>query len=67
MQNDKFILTTDELTAKSFIAAGFKLLSQSGGGYIFINQPPKTFNFEQLDKKKFIYTSKLTFHTTKMS
>ena len=47
--NDKFVITTDELTAKSFIAAGFKLLSQSGGGYIFINQPPKTFNFEQLD------------------
>lgn len=60
-QNDKFILTTDELTAKTFMAAGFKLLSQSGGGYIFINQSPKTFNFEQLDRKKFVYTSRLTF------
>jgi hypothetical protein len=60
-KNDKFILTTDELTAKIFIAAGFKLLSQSGGGYIFINQPPKTFSFEQLDRKKFVFTNKLTF------
>ena len=61
MPNDKFILTTDELTAKSFIAAGFKLLSQSGGRYIFINQPPKTFNFEQVDSTRFAYTNVLTF------
>ncbi len=58
--NDKFVITTDELTAKSFIEAGFKLISQTGG-YVFINQPPKNFNFEQIDRNKFIYTNKLTF------
>ena len=60
-QNEKFILTTDELTAKSFMAAGFKPMAQSNGSYIFINQPPKNFNFEQYDKKKFIFTNRLTF------
>lgn len=59
--NEKFVMTTDELTAKSFMAAGFKLLSHNGGGYIFLNQPPKSFNFEQIDRKKFIFTNKLIF------
>lgn len=59
--NDKFIMTTDKQVAKSFIAAGFKVLSQNGGGYIFLNQPPKSFNFEQVDRKKYVYTNVLTF------
>lgn len=57
----KFILTVDEATANKFIAAGFKLMSKSGNGYLFLNHPPKNFSFEQVDKKRFTYTNVLTF------
>lgn len=57
----KFILTVDEATANKFIAAGFKLMSKSGNGYIFLNRPPKNFNFEQVDSTRFAYTNVLTF------
>lgn len=57
----KFILTVDEATANKFIAAGFKLMSRSGNGYLFLNHPPKNFSFEQVDKTKVFYTNMLTF------
>ena len=55
-----FIMTVDESTAKNFLAVGFKLLSHTGGVYLFLNRPPKNFNFEQFDKTKFTYTNMLT-------
>ena len=55
-----FIMTMDESTAKSLIAAGFKLISKNGGSYTFINQPPKNFNFEQFDNEKIRYTNMLS-------
>ena len=57
----KFIITLDQATANKLIAVGFKLVVQNGGKYTFLNQPPKNFNFEQLDKKNFSYTNVLTF------
>ena len=56
-----FIMTMDEPTAKKLIAVGFKLVTQNGGRYTFINQPPKNFNFEQFDASKVRYTNMLTF------
>ena len=57
----KFIITVDEITANKFIETGFKLVSQNGDSYTFLNQPPKHFNFEQFDRTKFAYTNVLTF------
>lgn len=61
MPQSKFIITTDESTARNFLAVGFKLISQNGGTYTFINQPPKNFSFEQVDSTRFAYTNVLTF------
>lgn len=61
MPQSKFIMTMDESTAKNLIAVGFKVISKNGGKYIFMNQPPKNFNFEQFDATKICYTNMLTF------
>lgn len=56
----KFIKTTDEKTANQFIVAGFQLVSQVGKIYTFLNQPPKNFNFDTVDKKKIVYDNMLS-------
>jgi hypothetical protein len=56
----KFIKTTDEKTANQFIMAGFQLVSQVGNIYTFLNQPPKNFNFDTVDKKKIVYDNMLS-------
>ena len=58
--NTKFIVTQDELTAKKLIASGFKLISQNGMTYAFLNEPPKNFSFESVDKSKIAYTKILS-------
>lgn len=55
-----FIKTTDKSTADKLIAVGFKLISQVGNVYTFLNQPPKGFNFDQIDQKKFIYDNMIS-------
>jgi hypothetical protein len=52
-----FIKTTDEETANKLISVGFQLVEQSGNCYTFLNQPPKNFNFEEVDKTKMAYTN----------
>ena len=56
-QEKKFIMTTDKATADKLISVGFQLMSQNGGAYIFLNQLPKSFSFDQVDKKKIAYTN----------
>ena len=56
----KFIKTTDEKTATQLIAAGFKLVSQVGNVYTFINQIPEHFNFDAIDKKMIVYDNILS-------
>ena len=56
----KFIKTTDEKTANQLIVAGFILASQVGSIYTFLNQSPKNFNFDMIDKKKIVYDNKLS-------
>lgn len=60
MPQSKFIMTMDESTAKSLLAVGFKLISQNGGAYIFVNIPPNNFNFEHFDGTKIHYTNMLS-------
>ena len=59
-QKQNFIMTTDKETADKLISAGFQLVSQSGGSYTFLNQLPKNFSFDEIDKKKMGYTNILS-------
>lgn len=51
----KFIKTTDKETADKLIAHGFRLVSHIGIIYTFLNEAPKNFNFDVVDKKKIVY------------
>ena len=55
-----FIKTTDKETAEKLMAEGFKLISQSGSMYTFLNQPSKQFDFNKIDNKKVVYDNKLS-------
>ena len=59
-QKQNFIKTTDKETADKLISAGFQLVSQSGNTYTFLNELPKNFTFEDVDKKKMVYTNILS-------
>lgn len=56
----KFIKTTDAKTAKQLISEGFKLISQIGNVYTFLNDIPENFNFDAVDEKKIVYDNKLS-------
>ena len=56
----QFIKTTDKLTADKLIVAGFKLVSQVGNIYTFLNNPPKQFNFDAIDKTMIVYDNILS-------
>lgn len=58
-QKQNFIKTTDKDTADKLISAGFKLVSKNGA-YTFLNQPPKHFNFDGVDKNQMAYTNILS-------
>ena len=59
-QKQNFIKTTDKETADKLMFEGFQLMSQSNGVYTFLNQPPKNFTFDEVDKKKIAYTNILS-------
>lgn len=59
-QKQNFIKTTDKETADKLILEGFQLVSESGNVYTFLNQTPKNFNFDEVDKKKMAYTNILS-------
>ena len=56
----QFIKTTDKPTADKLTEAGFKLISQVGSLFTFINAVPTNFNFEEIDTKKIVYDNKLS-------
>lgn len=59
-QKQNFITTTDKGTADRLLSAGFQLVSQNGNVYTFLNQLPKNFSFDEVDKKKMVYTNILS-------
>lgn len=59
-QKKNFIKTVDAETANKLISCGFQLISQTGNIYTFLNQPPKNFNFDNVDEKKVVYDNKLS-------
>lgn len=56
----KFIKTTDKTTADKLITSGFKLVSQVGNIYTFLNEIPKNFNFDAIDKRMIVYDNILS-------
>ena len=54
------IKTTDKETADKLISAGFQLVSTHSNVYTFLNQIPKNFSFEEVDKTKMAYTNILS-------
>ena len=54
-----FITTTDKQTADKLIAEGFKLVSQIGNSYTFLNEATKSIKFEEV-KKNIAYTNNLS-------
>lgn len=58
-QKQNFIMTTDKETADKLVSAGFQLVSQNNA-YTFLNQPPKNFSFDEVDKGKMVYTNILS-------
>ena len=59
-QKQNFITTTDKETADKLMVAGFQLVSQNGNVYTFLNQLPKNFSFDEIDKKRMAYTNILS-------
>lgn len=58
-QSKKFIMTHDKSMSDELIAHGFLLLSNNCGTYTFVNEPPKNFNFSNIDTTKIHFTDKL--------
>ena len=54
----KFIMTSDRRTAEMLIANGFKLVSQIGNTYTFINQVQTSLSFS--DQSNIVYTNMLS-------
>ena len=52
-----FITTTDKETADKLILAGFQLVSHNDNAYTFLNQLPTNCSFDEIDKKKMVYTN----------
>jgi hypothetical protein len=55
-----FIKTTDKPTAERLISEGFKLVSQVGQVYTFLNDVPENFQFKSADKKHIVYSNMLS-------
>ena len=55
-QKKNFIMTSDKETADKLIFSKFQLVSQNNGVYVFLNQLPKNFVFDGVDKTKMAYT-----------
>lgn len=59
-QNKKFIVVKDKTTAEKFLTSGFQLVNKVSDTWTFINSVPANFCFDEIDKKKFIYTNKFS-------
>ena len=55
-----FIKTTDKFTAEKMISEGFKLISQVGQVYTFLNDIPENFHFDGIDKKHIAYSNMIS-------
>ena len=56
----KFIKTTDIETANKLIAFGFKMVTNIGNVYTFLNDTPPNMFFDSVDTSKIVYDNKLS-------
>lgn len=56
-----FIYCVDEQLKTELINKGFKLLNQDKDKAVFIMDKNLKFNFDRVDKSKFLFTNKLQF------
>ena len=60
MDKSKFMIVQDKATADKLKNAGFQLISEANGLCVFINTPPKNFNFDEVDLVKIGFTNILS-------
>ena len=58
--NKKFIIVQDEATANKLVASGFQIVSKINNTYTFMNQVPRNFSFDEVDKSKLAYSNILS-------
>lgn len=58
---NSFILCIDNELKLKMIQSGFKVIKEESYGTIFAQNHNIKFNFEDLDKKKFMYINKMAF------
>lgn len=56
-----FIYCVDKELKNELIDKGFKLLKEDDNGSTFVLDKAIKFNFNEIDRNKFIFTNKLTF------
>lgn len=56
-----FIYCIDNKLKEGLLKKGFKLLKEDDHGSIFALDSSLKFNFDKVDKSKFLFTNKLTF------
>lgn len=56
-----FIHVFSKELKNKLIQNGFNLISENNNFYIFENSPSVKFNFDELDKKQYMITNKMTF------
>jgi hypothetical protein len=55
----KFIHCFTKELKNKLLQSGYKLLSENNGFFIFENNPILTFNFNEVDKKQFVFSNKM--------
>ena len=56
-----FIYVVDEELKKELISNDFKMLKEDDRGAFFVFDKKSKFNFDNVDKTKFLFTDRLTF------
>lgn len=57
----KFIMVKDKDIIDKMKNCGFVSVYRNDDYVMFINNPPKNFNFDSIDKSKLFYTNKMFF------
>jgi len=57
----KFIHVFSEELKNKLLQGGYNLLAETSGIFIFENSSALFFNFEEVDKRQFIFSNKMMF------
>ena len=60
MNRSKFMIVQDKTVVNKLKNAGFQLISEENGLYVFLNILPQNFNFEEVDLVKIGFTNILS-------